>query len=218
MAFLRRRRSLECAANAGIARKCRAWFVEKRNRRLVLSSIVFGLVIFSTGSIHAQSSGEEYQVKGAFLFHFAQLVDWPQKSFENGDQSLFLCIFEDEAHREELENTVEGKAVGTRVLHVKHIQKAQDIQGCHILFLGKDESKHSSTLLAGLRNVPVLTVGETDNFSHAGGMIRFHLKENKIRFDINLDTADSAGLKISSRLLLLATHVTRGNEETGQRK
>jgi hypothetical protein len=41
-------------------------------------------------------------------------------------------------------------------------------------------------------------------------MIRFHLEDGKIRFDINLGAADSAHLKISSRLLILATSVTRG--------
>jgi hypothetical protein len=42
-------------------------------------------------------------------------------------------------------------------------------------------------------------------------MIRFHLKENKIRFDINLAASDLSHLKISSQLLLLATAVIRGN-------
>jgi hypothetical protein len=39
-------------------------------------------------------------------------------------------------------------------------------------------------------------------------MIRFHLEADRIRFDINLTAADSAHLKISSRLLLLASSVT----------
>jgi hypothetical protein len=57
--------------------------------------------------------------------------------------------------------------------------------------------------------MPILTVGETSDFLSDGGMIRFHLEEDKIRFDINLAAAESARLKISSRLLLLATSVSR---------
>jgi hypothetical protein len=38
-------------------------------------------------------------------------------------------------------------------------------------------------------------------------MICFLLEENKVRFDINLDAAESAKLKIGSRLLILAEHV-----------
>jgi len=66
--------------------------------------------------------------------------------------------------------------------------------------------------LRGLRGIPVLMVGETSNFLSEGGMIRFHLVEGKIRFDINLGAADSSHLKISSRLLLLATSVTYGSD------
>jgi hypothetical protein len=58
--------------------------------------------------------------------------------------------------------------------------------------------------------MPVLTVGESSNFLIDGGMIRFHLEEGKVRFDINLAAAESSHLEISSRLLLLATSVTRG--------
>jgi tRNA threonylcarbamoyladenosine modification (KEOPS) complex Pcc1 subunit len=43
-------------------------------------------------------------------------------------------------------------------------------------------------------------------------MIRLRLDEDKIRFDININAADSSRLKISSRLLMLATTVIRGGE------
>jgi hypothetical protein len=39
-------------------------------------------------------------------------------------------------------------------------------------------------------------------------MIHFHLDGDKVRFDINASDADSSHLRISSRLLLLATSVT----------
>jgi hypothetical protein len=52
-------------------------------------------------------------------------------------------------------------------------------------------------------------VGETANFLSDGGMIRFHLEDDKVRFDINLGGAESSHLKISSRLLLLATSVSQ---------
>jgi hypothetical protein len=65
--------------------------------------------------------------------------------------------------------------------------------------------------------MPVLTVGETDNFLSDGGMIRFHFEADKIRFDINLDEAESSHLKISSRLLLLATSVTQSSTSNSGR-
>jgi hypothetical protein len=156
----------------------------------------------------AQGSAEEYQVKAAFLFHFAQLVEWPAGALDAGDQSINLCIFDDEPRRKELQNTIEGKPVGTRVLHVRVLDQRQNIQGCNILFLSRDEGRRQAAVLKGMRDLPVLTVGETDDFLSDGGMIHFHLDGDKVRFDINAGLADSSHLKISSRLLLLATTVT----------
>jgi hypothetical protein len=156
----------------------------------------------------AQGSAEEYQVKAAFLFHFAQLVEWPPGALDASDQFINLCIFDDEPHRRELQNTIEGKPIGARVLRVRVLDQRQNIQGCNILFLSSDESRRQAAVLRSVRDLPVLTVGETDDFISDGGMIHFHLDGDKIRFDINTNGADSSHLRISSRLLLLATSVT----------
>jgi YfiR/HmsC-like len=170
------------------------------------------IVLLASGlpqSVRAQSAPEEYQVKAAFLFHFAQFVDWPAGVLNNNDPSLKLCIFDDEPRRQELQSTIEGKTIGARVFHIRLISQTPEIQGCNILFLSRDEARRQTAILRSVRGMPVLTVGETDNFLSDGGMIRFHLKEDKVRFDINLGCAESSHLKISSRLLLLATSVTQ---------
>jgi YfiR/HmsC-like len=153
----------------------------------------------------AQGSPEEYQVKAAFLFHFAQLVDWPAGAL---DGDVDFCIFDDEPRRQELETSLQGKPIGLRILRVRMLDQRQNIQGCNILFLSRAESRRQTAVLRSVRDLPVLTVGETDNFLADGGMIHFHMDGDKIRFDINTNGADSSHLRISSRLLLLATSVT----------
>jgi len=155
----------------------------------------------------AQPASDVDQVKAAFLFHFAQLVEWPADAFDGNSGSLVLCTLEDDAFYEELENTVQGQQIASRTVRVRHVRLSQAARGCNMLFISKSESKNSQ--LATLRNLPVLTVGESDDFLSSGGMIRFRFEQDKIRFDINLGAADSSGLKISSRLLLLASSVTK---------
>jgi hypothetical protein len=165
----------------------------------------------------AQPAAAEYKVKAAFLFHFAQLVDWPAAALNAATQTISLCVFDDEPRLQELQGTLEGKSVGTRTLHVRLLSRVQAAQGCNILFLSHDESLRQAAVLKSLRGQPVLTVGETDNFLSDGGMIRLRLDEDKIRFDINTGAADSSRLKISSQLLMLATTVTLGGERDWRR-
>ena len=161
----------------------------------------------------AQSADEEYRVKAAFIFHFAQLVDWPPETRTGAANSLFLCTIGDDPFQGALESTVAGKAVGDRILVVRHLKQADDVQACHVLFLGKAESKRIPTLLTNLHNAPILTVGESPGFLGAGGMICFVLEDNNVRFGINVDAAASAKLKIGSRLLVLAQTVIGESRE-----
>ncbi len=55
-----------------------------------------------------------------------------------------------------------------------------------------------------VKGLPILTVGETPGFAERGGMIRFTLEDNRVRFEINVEAAREADLNISSRLLTLA--------------
>jgi hypothetical protein len=55
--------------------------------------------------------------------------------------------------------------------------------------------------------LPILTVGEANQFVENGGAIGFCTEDNKIRFEVNLDTAEKARLKISAKLLAVAKTV-----------
>jgi YfiR/HmsC-like len=176
---------------------------------ILLSTLLAG----AGGTARAQSNDDEYRVKAAFLFHFAQLIDWPGDKLTVADNSLYLCTFREDPFQGALENTVAGKTIGNRVIRIRHLKQPQDLQGCHLVFLGKAQSKLIPMLLADLRNAPVLTVGETPDFLGAGGMICFHLEDGKVRFAINLTAAESAGIKIRSRLLVLAQNVIGESRE-----
>jgi len=158
----------------------------------------------------AQSRAEEYQIKAAFLFHFAQFVEWPEGAFQEADSPLVYCTVGEDPFQGALEASFKGKMIGSHSLQVKHLKEAGAAQGCHVAFLGKAAGRHIQDELASLRGNPVLTVGETEQFVNDSGMIGFSLEENKIRFDINLEAAERAKLKISARLLALARTVIGG--------
>lgn len=155
----------------------------------------------------AQAQLEEYRVKAAFIFHFTQLVDWPAAALANDALPFVLCASGDRNFSEILAETVRGKRIGAHSMEVRALSDSDSVADCHVLVaVGADRKRVLSTL-ARLKNAPVLTVGESDDFVRSGGMIGFALQENKVRFDVNLDAAQHASLKLSSRLLVLARNV-----------
>jgi len=59
-------------------------------------------------------------------------------------------------------------------------------------------------MVKAAHRLPVLTVGDVEHFRAEGGTITFLVEDNKVRFEIRLDTTEQAGLKVSSRVLTLA--------------
>ena len=178
-------------------------------------SVLVGMFTGIWSQARGQSgSSTEYTVKAAFLFHFAQFVEWPAETFKDSAAPLTYCTMGDDPFHGALDQALTGKAVGMHPLRVEHFREFEKAQSCQVLFLGAGEKKHMAEALDGINGLPVLTVGETEHFVHEGGIIGFCLEENKIRFEINLDAAAKAKLKISAKLLALAKTVVgnpRGN-------
>jgi hypothetical protein len=85
------------------------------------------------------------------------------------------------------------------------------IDNCQLLFVSRSQTHKLHDVISTLREQPVLTVSDIDNFIESGGIIGFRLIDNKVRFDINTGAAKTAGLSISSKLLTLASTIRPGN-------
>jgi hypothetical protein len=178
-------------------------------RRATLRTILAVLAALgSCARSYAKSDAGEYQIKAAFLFNFVKFVDWPADTFKDEKYPITFCTVGEDPFGGTLDEVVSGKMSGNHSIRVQHYKLPKDILGCHILFIGSQQKKFIAAILDHLKNSPVLTVGESDGFVQQGGMIGFVLEEDKLRFDINLDSARAAKLKISSRLLSLAKIVT----------
>ena len=171
---------------------------------LILSGLALGA---AAGRAQAQSEVDEYRVKAGFLYHFAQLVDWPAGPMTDASQPLVLCTIGDDPFDGELDRSLGGRSAGIHTIRVRHLRDVKSLRFCQLLFISKSEDKSIPAIIAELGTAPVLTVGESDDFAQQGGMIRFSIEDSKVRFSINLEFAERAGLKISSKLLLVAKEV-----------
>jgi len=180
--------------------------------RTALHVLLAAFMAGGLSEIRAQSKADEYHVKAAFIAHFFELVEWPMDPAVPDNRPIMLCTLGEDPLGGALNGALEGKMVGARVVRVRHLSRPDDFQGCQTLFIGSDEPTRLPLLIARLKNLPVLTVGETEEFAKQGGMIALCLEGKKVRLDINQDSSRRAGLKISSRLLLLARNVIGGRE------
>ena len=165
---------------------------------------------FSRGVVTAAETppSTEYQIKAVFLFNFAQFVDWPPSAFPDAQSPLVIGVLGRNPFEGALDEAVRGEKANGRPFLVQRFNRVEEIQACHILFVSRSEAGRLPAILNALQGRSILTVRDTDGFAEEGGMIRFVMEQNKVRFRINLDAAKAAGLTLSSKLLRPASVVT----------
>jgi YfiR/HmsC-like len=162
------------------------------------------LVIFNTHVIEAQTnSPSEYQLKAAFLFNFAKFVNWPTNSFAD-PHSFAICVLGKDPFGHLLEDALLNKTIADRSVVIERLKDKSEMRRCQTVFVSSSESAHLPEIFESLLGANVLLVGETTGFAASGGIIEFTLEDGHVRFTINTDAADRAGLKLSAKLLALA--------------
>ena len=147
----------------------------------------------------------EYRVKAAFLYNFSRFVTWPDHA--KRDEGKFnLCVLGENPFGNLLDS-IAGKPVQNSSLEIKRLDRVSQVSACQIVFVSKSDAGVLDHMINVLKDKPALTVSDAAGFAENGGIIEFKLVNNKVHFNINIDAADRAGLKISSKLLSLATVV-----------
>ncbi len=152
-------------------------------------------------------SHREYQIKAAFLYNFTKFVEWPADRFADESSSIMLCVIGEDPFGAALEDTVKGKKVKGRNIDIRRIDNVAGLDACHLLFVGFSEPERLREIVVSSYGANILTVGDVDDFVELGGVIGLTKRANKIQFEINLDAAKQARLKLDLKLLRLASSV-----------
>jgi hypothetical protein len=155
----------------------------------------------------SQLSADEYSLKAAFLYNLAKFLDWPPDKFQQDDSPLVIGVDGDGAF-ERFSAVVKDKTIAKHRVEVRRVKNDTEIKGCHILFLTRSPEEPPVDLLNRANQAAVLTVGETDQFLEAGGMIRFYLDGDTLRLEIDTDSVHQAGLSIKANAL--STLINKG--------
>ena len=146
----------------------------------------------------------EYQVKAAFLFHFARLTDWPPEALGD-DRPFVIAVVGRDPFGDVLDRTMAGQSAHGRPIHVRRYASLDELrEPPQIVFVSAPRAA-VTRVLARFQDTPVLTVSDVAGFAEQGGIVGFRLtSENNVRFDVNLAAAETHGVRISSQVLKLA--------------
>lgn len=171
------------------------------------------LAAFALRAPQANGAPEEdsrkYTVMAAFLYNFLVFVEWPDvASFGQGP--VLIGVLGDNPFGAAVE-AITRKTIDDRPIEFRFFPDIHAVTPTHILFVPVDCNEELDALCGTLRGKPVLTVGESDDFTRRGGVIRFFEAEagagKTLRVEINEAAAEAQGLKIRAKLMRLASVV-----------
>ena len=158
----------------------------------------------------AQAPAAETRIKAAFLYKFAEYVEWPANAFATAASPLVIGVIDADLLAAELASAVAQRQVAGRSVKVRRIPSGETVDdGFHVLFVGAaGGAARRAQVLAQAGAHPVLTVTD-DGAKHPGGsIINFVADDNRVRFDISREHAEKNGLQLGSQLLRVARKVT----------
>lgn len=172
--------------------------------RRMAAAIALWACVFPAGARAGGPAGDARAVKADMLYNFAKFVKWPDSSFHRTQGQLVFTILGEDALAEELATTLSTRTVNGHPVFVRIVRRVEDAAGSQVIYIATSEADKTPELLHMVQGSPALTVADSTGFVERGGMVDFAEAADHVQFEINQARAESAGLKISAKLLALA--------------
>lgn len=168
--------------------------------------IVAACLLLSVGTAEAvaEEPSKVALTKAAFVLNFGKYTEWPAHRFAAPDSPMQLCLASAGSDIGRAMQRVDGKSVRGHAVRVQVVRPGASVADCHILFIEQDVLAKHEAWVSSLAEVPVLTVSDAPGFAERGGVIELVPSDMRLGFEVNLEAAKRAELRLGSQLLALA--------------
>lgn len=174
-----------------------------------LHSCLLLALLAAAPQLRAAAPAAEAEVKAAFVYNFARYAEWPGEAFSSAQDPIRLCLYGGRDPFLAALANMDGKSAQNRAIRVQKVGRLADFRGCHILALAEIEQRQLPEALRAAQDIGSLSVGDMEGFADAGGTIGLVVDRERVQFEINLESARRANIKLSAQLLKLARRIWR---------
>ncbi len=146
-------------------------------------------------------------VKAVFLYKFLNYAEWPAAAFAQPESPYVIGVYGADEIAAELAQLAAGRTVADRPVQIRKVRRGDPLAGVHVLFVGAPENAQVAALARAARQQGILVVSEAGDGLAQGSAINLLIVDGRVRFDVAVDAAEKAGVRLSSRLLAVARSV-----------
>ena len=159
-------------------------------------------ILLFWGTVHAQSSVNDPNIKSVFIYTFTKYISWP------GDDDTFKIgvLKANQRMVTALTEMARKKSTDLRQIIVEEYSNIDQIEGCEIIFIPANQSD-AFFQLRDRDTRHMLIVTEREGLGRQGSGINFIEVDGRIKFEINRTAIEENGLKIASTLMALGIRI-----------
>ncbi len=180
----------------------------RRGLVVLLGGVLFGGGLCAAGEEQpAAQHLLEHQVKAAMLYKFLGYIDWPSDSFTDSSDPFRISVVGASSVSRQLRELTENRTVGDRPIEVQTASSTRRIGDPHLVFVGRHAQKSLPRIVRLAEQRSILVVTEKEEGLPPGSTINLRSVDGRMGFDVSLVSAQRAGVKLSARLLSVASTV-----------
>lgn len=144
------------------------------------------------------------QIKAAYIFKFANYIEWPASCFETAQSPIVIGVAGADRLASELTRTSQNRLIGKRPVVIKRLTARDPLTGVHILYVGGKANRQLKERFSSLQGQPLLSVTDATHELADTAAIKFVMDNNQLRFDISQAAVERNHLKVMAPLLTVA--------------
>jgi len=176
--------------------------------RALLALMALMALLAGAGALAQEPMAQEHEVKAAYLLKFPAFVEWPL--VEASEAPFTIVLVGAERVAAELRLLAQGRRINGRPIQVTYAPPGDPLQRAEMVFVGRSAAASLDSIAGELAGQHTLIVAEAQGSLAQGAVLNFVLSEGRVRFEVSQAAAEARGLRVSSRLLALATRVQPG--------
>lgn len=171
------------------------------NRTSVLILLLFLFFLFFPTNLY-QNDVDEKDLIIAYIERFTRFITndvYPE--FDNQNLPFNIYVYGENTFGNGLENAYNKQKIKNRTVKIFYVDKIENIKNANLIYINTSSKSELQKLIDFANQKGILTISYTKGNADKGVHINLYKKDNRLRFEINLKSSQSAGFIISHLLL-----------------
>ena len=180
-------------------------------RRSIAAFALLAFMAAAQGFAHAQGNDQRARVEGAFLVNFIRFTAWPPGRFADPRAPFVLTVVGSDEMAKGVRQVaaaagpVQGRRIVVQQVDGEDLSRSRSLlRGSHVVFVDRTGGVPARQVVDLVAGASVLTVGDSEGFVRAGGMLGLVATGARVGFVANPAAIRHGGLAVSAKVLKLA--------------